>query len=117
MKIVVLFFCIIFLSTNYLFAQESSIAAKPLIITRSVLGGIVKSVTLADSIKGTESEMVLITPAKKKINILLTSTTTIWNSKAEALLQEKIVPKAHVNVIYLITPEGLNIAKSIKILK
>jgi hypothetical protein len=47
----------------------------------------------------------------------VTSTTTLWDSDAKAIMADKIVPKSRVNVIYLTTAEGINVGKSIKILK
>ena len=83
----------------------------------SVMGGMVKTVSWADAAKGTKSEIVVIDANKKQAHILVTSTTTVWDAQDVAVLPEKILPKSHVNVIYFTTPEGINIGKSIKILK
>jgi hypothetical protein len=36
---------------------------------------------------------------------------------AKAIMPDKIAPRRRVNVIYLTTDEGINVAKSIKILQ
>ena len=40
-----------------------------------------------------------------------------WDADAKAIMPDKIVARSRVNVIYLTTDEGINVAKSIKILK
>ena len=86
-------------------------------VLHTVLGGVVKSVSWADPAKGTKSEIVVKDSNGKTVNILVTSTTTLWDADAKAIMPDKIVAKSHVNVIYFTTPEGINIGKSIKILK
>jgi len=82
-----------------------------------ILGGVVKSVSWADPVKGTNSEIVVIDATKKIIHVLVTSTTTLWDADAKAIMSDKIVPDDRVNVVYLTTDEGINIGQSIKILK
>jgi len=83
----------------------------------TIVGGVVKTVSWADPVKGTRSEIVVTDTGKKPIHILVTSTTTLWDSDAKAIMPDKIIAKSHINVIYRTTPEGVNIAKSIKIIK
>lgn len=83
----------------------------------TILGGVVKSVSLADSVKGTKSEIVVTDAARKTVHILVTSNTTLWDADDKAIMPDKITARKHVNVIYLTTAEGINIGKSIKILK
>ena len=86
-------------------------------VTKATLTGVIKSVSWADPSKGTKSEIVVKDAAGKIAHILVTSTTTLWDADAKAIMQDKIIPKSHVNVIYIISPEGINVGKSIKILK
>ena len=82
-----------------------------------ILGGVVKSVSRADPAKGAKSEIVVTETTRKTIPILVTSTTTLWDADAKAIMLDKIASKRKVNVVYFTTPEGINVGKSIKILK
>jgi hypothetical protein len=85
-------------------------------VKHAILNGVVKSVSLADPVKGTKSEIVVVDATKKIIHVLVTSTTTIWDQDAKAINNDKITSRQHVNVVYVTTPEGINIGRSIKIL-
>ncbi len=87
------------------------------VAVHTILGGVVKSVSWADPVKGTKSEIVVADSARKTVHILVTSTTTLWDPDDKAIMPDKIAAKRKVNVIYLTTAEGVNIGKSIKILK
>ena len=97
--------------------DDSAMAATVGVSSYTVLAGIVKSVSRADPIKGTKSEIIVIDAEKKIAHILVTPTTTVWDPDARAILPDKIVAHSKVHVIYHTTPEGINIGKSIKILK
>jgi len=83
----------------------------------TILGGVVKSVSWVDQEKGTESQIVVKDTTGKTFNILVTSTTTLWDAEAKAIMLDKGIVKKKVNVIYLTTDEGIKVGKSIKILK
>ena len=104
-------------SPSCAWADDIAMAATVSDTTHTILGGVVKSVSWADPAKGTKSEIVVIKAAKKAIHILVASTTTLWDKEAKAIMPDKLTAKSHVNVIYLTTEEGINIGKSIKILK
>lgn len=95
----------------------AAIATMPDVPVQKMLGGIVKSVSWSDPSKGAKSEIVVVDPDKKITNIYVSSTTTLWDADTKAIMREKILAKSKVKVIYETTPEGINIAKSIKILK
>ena len=127
MKRIFLTLCILVSSAACAWADDLAMAGphaghSPLLATsmntlHTILGGVVKSITGADPVKGTKSEIVVTDAARKTIPILVTSTTTLWDVNAKAVMPDKIAARSHVNVIYLTTPEGINIGKSIKILK
>lgn len=98
-------------------ADDSAMAATLPVTTHTILSAVVKSVSRADPAKGTQSEIVVTDAARKAIPILVTSTTTLWDADAKAIMLDKIIVKKKVNVIYLTTAEGINVGKSIKILK
>jgi hypothetical protein len=98
-------------------ADDLAMAATMVATEHSISGGVVRSVSSADQTKGTKSEITVKDAAGKIIQILVTSTTTIWDGDAKAILLDKIAPHSRVNVIYLSTEEGINIGKSIKVLK
>jgi hypothetical protein len=84
----------------------------------TIVNGMIKSVSWADPAKGTKSEVVVTDAATwKKINILITPTTTLWDADDKAIMRDKIISRRRVKIIYRTNDEGLNIAKSIKILK
>jgi len=79
--------------------------------------GTVDSVTLADPVKGTKSEIVVVDKTKKSMTFLIKSTTTFYDAKGNALTLDKIVKGNEVNVKYITTLEGIHEAASIKVLK
>ena len=85
--------------------------------THTILAGIIKSVSIANPAIGTTSEVAVLDPSKKFIKILITSTTTLWDQESKAIMLDKIAVKSRVKVIYITSSEGVNIGKSIKILK
>ena len=116
MKIVVLFLCIV-AGSCWASADGTVMAATVLDNTHTIFSGVVKSVSWAGPAKATKSEIVVIDPSGKKINIYIMSTTTLWDADVKAIMPDGIVPKSRVNIIYLTTPEGINVGKSIKVLK
>ena len=116
MKTVVLVLSIMIGNASWALADELAMTTSDP-VTRITLTGVIKSVSWADPSKGTKSEIVVKDPAGKVIHILVTSTTTLWDAEAKAIMQDKIMAKSRVNVIYIISPEGINVGKSIKILK
>lgn len=116
-KIILAFVCFFILSQySQLQADEPVMDVKEAAI-HTILGGVIKSVSWADPNKGTKSEIVVMNPSRKPVNIYVVPTTTLWDTDAKAIMPDKITTHRHVNVIYLTTPEGINIGKSIKILK
>jgi hypothetical protein len=116
MKKIALILCILVGNASWAWADDLAMAATLSDTTHTILGGEVKSVTWADPVKGTKSEIVVTDAAKKTTHILVTSTTTLWDANAKAIMPDKIAARSYVNVIYLTTPEGINVGKSIKIL-
>lgn len=77
--------------------------------------GTVKSVSVADQAKGTKSEIVVIGADTKTTDFLVTATTTLYGTDAKAITLDKIAANAKVAVLYEVSKEGMNIAKSVKI--
>jgi len=98
-------------------ADDLAMAATVDTTAHTILGGVVKSVAWTDPAKSTKSEIVVIDPAGNKINIYIMSTTTLWDADVKAIMPDGIAANSRVNVIYLTTPEGINVGKSIKVLK
>jgi hypothetical protein len=117
MKIVALAFCILIGNIPWALADDLAMAASVPVTAHSILGGVVKTVSWADPVKGTRSEIVVIDAAKKTTHILVMPTTTLWDADAKAIMPDQIFAKNRVNVIYFTTDEGINVGKSIKILK
>ena len=82
-----------------------------------VLGGLVKSVSLADAVKGTKSEIVVTDAMGKYIAVLVTTTSTLYDADAKAITLDKIAVASKVAVLYTVTADGVNQAKSVRILK
>ena len=117
MKRVTLALFILAGSASLALADDSAMAATLTATEHTILGGVVKSVSWVDQFKGTKSEIVVKDDTGKTFNILVTSTTTLWDADEKAIMLDKGFVKKKVNVIYLTTEEGINIGKSVKILK
>ena len=117
MRVIALVLLIVIGCASWTWADEPGIPAPLSIVTHTILGGVVKSVSWADPSKGTRSEIVVVNAERKTTHILVTPTTTLWDADAKALMPDMLIAKSKINVIYLTTPEGINVGKSIKILK
>ena len=91
--------------------------ATPVVAAEETLAGVVQSVSLADKTKGTKSEIVVANEAGETTTILVKSTTTLYDADAKAITLDGIAAEAQVNVVYTTTAEGVNEAKSVKIIK
>ena len=98
-------------------AQDLAMAASMVATVHSITGAEVKTVSTADQVKGTKSEMILKDNTGKTFHILLTSNTTIWDTDAKAVTPDKIPARGRVNVIFLSTDEGINVGQTVIILK
>lgn len=81
------------------------------------LTGKVDSVSVADPMKGTKSEIVVVDDAGKKSNVLVKSTTTIYDESWHAVTLDKISKEAKVKVRYTTSKEGVEEALSISLMK
>lgn len=83
--------------------------------------GAVDSVTLADSTKGTRSEIFIMmqmgSTMKHKMSYLVKTTTTLYDSTGKPILLDKIAKGSLVKVKYATTKEGVNEAMSIRVVK
>jgi len=123
MKSLLLIFCIMSLAVLPCLAQQPKAPVTPKATLQTVektVIGEVKSVTLADAVKGTKSEIVVVdksTAEAKEYTILVKSTTTIYDTDWKAINFEKITKDAKVKVKYTTTKEGVNEAVSISLMK
>lgn len=104
-------------SASIALADSTMLLTSVPINAKKAFMGVIKFVSWADPSKGTKSEIVVKNAVGQTIHILVKSTTTLWDSDNKAIMQDKIIEKKRVNVIYITTPEGINEAKSVKILK
>ncbi|MDE2221934.1 MAG: hypothetical protein KGK03_02570 [Candidatus Omnitrophica bacterium] len=104
-------------SRSWAWLDDPAMAASVIESTRTISGGVVKSVSWADPTKETKSEIVVTDPSRKTTHVVITGTTTLWGADDKAIMPDKIRPRARVNVIYFTTPEGINIGQSVKVLK
>ena len=79
--------------------------------------GIVKSISMANAAKGTKSEIVIVDAAGKETSTLIKSTTTLYDADAKAITLDKIAADSKVAVVYIVSPEGVNEASSVKLVK
>lgn len=128
MKNVLMLIAVIFLAATTGMADEAKTAVPanmakaampvpPAPAAEKTAVGKVKSVSMADAAKGTKSEIVLTTDAGAAVNFLVTATTTLYDADAKALTLDKIAVDSKVDVVYGVTAEGVNEAKSVKIVK
>jgi len=72
------------------YADDVAMAATLDNVPHTITGGVIKSVSWADSSKSKKSEIVVVDGAGKKINIYVMSTTTLWDVDAKAIMQDQI---------------------------
>jgi len=92
----------------------------PVVVETKIALGEVKSVTLADSVKGTKSEIAIVDKSgtePKEYTFLVKSTTTIYDANWQAIGLDKIVKDEKAKVKYLVTKEGVNEAISVTLRK
>jgi hypothetical protein len=114
---VILFLGLLFGQIPSALADDLAMAATVPSNPHTIVNGVVKSVSWSDPAKSTKSEIVVKDAAGKLVNIYVAATTTLWDADTKAIMADKLFAKSHVNVIYFTTDEGINIGKSIKILK
>jgi len=92
----------------------------PQAVETKIVTGEVKSVTLADPVKGTKSEIVVVDKSgsePKEYTFLVKSTTTIYDADWKAIALDKIKQDDKVKVTYSTTKEGVYEATSMRIKK
>jgi len=124
MKNLLLVFCIIGVAISPCLAQQPTKPLTPKLTPQAVetktVNGEVKSVTLADSVKGTKSEIVVVDKSQtepKEYTFLVKSTTTIYGADWKAISLDKIAKEEKVRIKYTTTKEGVNEAVSINVKK
>lgn len=75
--------------------------------------GKIDSISLADPVKGTKSEIIGIDKDNKKFSFLITSTTTMYSARSVPITLDKIKKGDNVKVKYITTKEGINEAISV----
>jgi hypothetical protein len=100
---------------SFSLAQRTQAPAKK--PDRTTFIGTVDSVTMADLVKGTKSEIVVVNKANTKMSFLVVATTTLYNAKGETIGLAKIVKGNEVNIKYKTTAEGVYEAVSVKVTK
>ncbi|MBF0489892.1 MAG: hypothetical protein HQL15_04655 [Candidatus Omnitrophica bacterium] len=105
----------VFLSMLVLAAMTSLSFADQ--VASRTIAGMVKSVSMADVVKGTKSEIVVADKDGKTVSILVKSTSTLYDADAKGITLDKIAANSSVVIIYMTTAEGVNEAKSVKIVK
>ena len=124
MKNLLLVFCIMGLAVSPCLAQQpttpTTTKLTPQAVETKVATGEVKSVTLADSVKGTKSEIVVVDNSgtePKEYTFLVKSTTTIYDADWKAISLDKIAKDEKAKIKYTTTKEGVNEAISINLKK
>ena len=124
MRSLLLAICLLSLVVLPCFAQQPTAPVTPKPTTQTpetkTLTGEVKSVTLANPVKGTKSEIVVVDKSQtepKEYTFLVKSTTTIYDTNWNAITLDKITTGQNVKVKYTTTKEGVNEALSISLKK
>lgn len=105
---------------SWSFAQQPTTPVKTtpkVTIETKTLAGKIDSVTLADPVKGTKSEVIVVDDNGNKTTFLVKSTTTIYDKDWKATTLDKINKDEKVKIRYTITKEGVNEATSISLVK
>jgi len=80
--------------------------------------GVLDSSSMADTARGTKSEIFVSSKtngASRSMNLLIKSTTTIYDASGKALTLDKLVRGSMVKVKYATTPEGVTVAVSVTV--
>ena len=124
MRSLLLVICLLSLVVLPCLAQQPTVPVTPKSTTETpetkILTGEVKSVTLANPVKGTKSEIVVVDKSgtePKEYTFLVKSTTTIYDADWKAISLDKIAKDEKVRVKYITTKEGVNEAVSINLKK
>ena len=83
----------------------------------AMTGRVVRSEFGAYLARGLRFDVVVKTPSGKMVKFFITPTTTLWDSNAKAIMIDKIAADVQVRLIFFVNEDGLNVARSIKILK
>ena len=93
MKKVLLALCFVASCTSYALADDLAMADTVSLMPHAI-SGMVKSVSWADPVKGTKSEIVVLDASKKMTHVLVTSTTTLWDADTKPIMSDKIIEKS-----------------------
>lgn len=120
MKKIFITLSILIFMGSWCFAQQPITPTKvtpKVVVETKTLTGKVESVTLADAVKGTKSEIVVVDDKGNKSTFLVQSTTTIYDTDWKTTTLDKISKDERVRVRYLTTKEGVNETTSIRLVK
>ena len=79
--------------------------------------GKIESLSVADLLKGTKSEIVVVDDSGKKMNFWVKPTTTIYDANLQPLTLDKVKADDKAMVKYEVNKEGLNETQSISLMK
>jgi hypothetical protein len=99
------------LLSSFCFAEQQ-VTSSTTMATKILLGH-VASVSLADPVKGTKSEIAVNDLKGQKINFAITSSTGIYDATMKSITLDKISNNASVQVKYITNKDGVNEATSI----
>ena len=135
MKKILLALLVLAFMSPLCFAQQPVSApttkVSPAAVATKTLTGKVESVSLADPVKGTKSEIVIESPVEvkeikekdvvsekeQKTTFLVKSTTTIYDVDYKAITLDKITKDQTIKVKYTTTQDGVNEAISVRQIK
>ncbi len=107
--------------TSLCYAQQAPTVAKQApakaAVQSKVIIGTVDSVSLADPVKGTKSEITIVNEVGQKTTFLVKVTTTIYDSASATITFDKIKKDDKVKVKYFTSAEGVNMANAIHIVQ
>jgi hypothetical protein len=108
---------IFILALSFILMSTTAFAATKHKTVYKTMKGSVKTVTLADSAKGTKSEVTVLDEKSAEKTFLVKSTTTLYGKDFKAIGLDKIMPDDKIKVKYATTKEGVHEAVTINILK
>ena len=120
MKKIFITLAILAFMSSWCFAQQPAKqvkAAPKAVIETKTMSGKVESTILADPVKGTKSEIVVVDDSGKSSTFTVKSTATIYDADWKATTLDKINKDERVKVRYSVTKEGVNEAESISLMK
>ncbi|OGL45871.1 MAG: hypothetical protein A2161_16440 [Candidatus Schekmanbacteria bacterium RBG_13_48_7] len=123
-KLMIIFIGLLFLGVSIAYTEEqttTNTAAQQIEtkVTENIkyFTGKIESVTLGDLTAGTKTEIIVMDQKNQKMTFVVTDITKFVDSMGKAALIEIFKKGETVKIKYIVTPESVNLAHQVKLVK